>query len=109
MRQTADYHFLYFAPGLEAAWFFRGARQYWLFYRPIVLHDLTIVGYVPADFRVVVTSVARSDTAAMVRARLTQDYAGVVHDPLVYDFVEDLQLTLEARVATNQPFGVPLE
>lgn len=104
-----DFHFLYFAPNLGAEWFFRGARRYWQTYQPIVLHDLTIVGYVPPEKRAVVTTVARADTATMVRNLMMQNYPSVVHDPLVYDYIDDLQLTLEARVATNQPFGVPLE
>ncbi len=107
--QQPDYHFLYFAPSLSAEWFFRAARLYWQTYRPIVLHDLAIVEYAPRQNSVVVTSLARSDTAPLVRAEITQKYPHVVHDPLVYDYLEDAQLTLEARSQLNQPFGVPLE
>ncbi len=109
MSQHADFHFLYLAPNLSAAWLFRAARLYWQRYQPIVLHDLLIVDYVPADYHVVVTTIARSDTADMIHNLMEQNYSRAVHDPLVYDYLEDAQLTLEARVATNQPFGVPLE
>lgn len=103
------YHFLYFAPNLSAAWFTQAARLYWQAYRPMVIDDLTFVAYVPLNNQLIVTSIARSDTAFFIREQLAQEFPHVIHDPLVYDFLEDVQLTLEARVQTNQPFGVPVD
>ncbi|MCB9438206.1 MAG: hypothetical protein H6673_14615 [Anaerolineales bacterium] len=103
------YHFLYFAPNLSAAWFTQAARRYWQAYRPMVLYDLTFVAYVPLNNQIIITSIARSDSAALIRDQLAQELPHVIHDPLVYDFLDDVQLTLDARVETNQPFGVPVD
>lgn len=103
------YHFLYFAPNLSAAWFTKASRLYWQAYRPMVIYDLTFVTYVPLNNQIILTTIARSDTAPLLREQLAQELPYVIHDPLVYDFLEDVQLTLEARVQTNQPFGVPVD
>ncbi|NDJ85540.1 MAG: hypothetical protein GYB66_06615 [Chloroflexi bacterium] len=103
------YHFLYFAPNLSAAWFFQASRRYWEHYRPIVLYNLEIVEYVPTTDRLTITSVARSDTATLVKEDITQRFPNAFHDALVYDYLEDLALTLDVRVELGQPLGVPIE
>ena len=102
-------HFLYFAPNLGAAWFFQAARRYWETYFPIIVHDLTIVAFVPEDYQIIITTIGRSDTATFIREEIEQQYPQAIHDPLVYDYLEDAQLTLDARLEANQPFGVPIE
>lgn len=105
----ADFHFLYLAPGLGVEYFFEAARIYWETYKTIVVHDLSLVRLVPRRYTVAITSLARSDTAALVRDEIETTYgARVFHDPLVYDFLEDMQLTLDIRAERNEPFGVPL-
>lgn len=102
-------HFLYFAPGIGARWFFEASRQYWQAFRPIVIYDLELVqyGYDAPDIEVIITSIARSDTAAEIRASIESRYPDAEHDPLVYDYIEFVALTLDARVAENQPYGRP--
>lgn len=102
------YHFLYFAPGIGARWFFEGAQRYWQTFRPLVTYDLRLVAYVPADQDVVITTIARSDTADLVREEIQTRFPTALHDALVYDFVNYVLLTLEARADQNQPFGRPL-
>lgn len=110
MRQTGvDYHFLYFAPGIGARWFFEASRVYWQNYRPLVIYRLNVVAFAPQDARIVITSIARTDTADLVREQIENDFAYVQHDALVYDYIEYVQLTLEARVSQGQPFGRPIE
>ena len=107
-----DYHFLVFAPGLEA-WLFRAAERYWDTYRPIVYSmaapdDLALISYVTEGRRsVAVTLAMRRDTAPAIRAALGDLAERVYLDPLVYDSPTDLRLTLDLRVETDQRFGVP--
>lgn len=109
-RQRADFHFLYLAPGLNVDYFFDASRVFWEAFKAIVVHDLTLVGYVPRRYSVVITSLARSDTGPVVAQQITETFGErVYHDALVYDFIEDMQLTLETRAQRNEPYGVPLE
>ncbi len=107
-----DYHFMLFAPGLEA-WIFRAARRYWTRYRPIVYSmrapdDVALVTYTLGRRRqIAVTLVMRRDTAAEVRAAAADRLPGVFLDPLVYDTPTDLQITLNSRAEFEQRFGVP--
>ncbi len=109
---SPDFHFLVFAPGLDA-WIFRAARRYWATYRPILYamrtpEDFALVGYAAAEGRVVVMTLAmRRDTAATVRAAAETLLPSVTLDPLVYDTPTDLQITLNARAEFKQRFGVP--
>jgi hypothetical protein len=109
-RQRADFHFLYIAPGVSIDYFFDGARQFWETFKVIVIHDLALIQYVPNRYSVAVTSIARSDTAPVVHQQIESTLGDrIYHDPLVYDFLEDLQLTLDVRAERNEPFGVPLD
>lgn len=104
-----DFHFLYLAPGLDVAYFFEAAQLYWETFKAIVVNDLELLRYVPRQYSVAITSLARTDSAPAVRSDIENSFgARVYHDPLVYDFLEDMQITLEARALRNEPFGVPL-
>ncbi|HLA42636.1 MAG TPA: hypothetical protein VJZ27_04330 [Aggregatilineales bacterium] len=106
----ADFHFLYLAPGLDVAYFFDAAKKFWQTFKVIVIHDIRVIQHVPRQYSVAITSLARSDTAQVVREQIESTFGvRVYHDPLVYDFIEDLQLTLDARAERNEPFGVPLD
>ncbi len=105
---TPQYHFLYFAPGIGARWFFEGAQRYWRTFKPIVTYDLRLVEYTPSDESVVITTIARTDTADFIRQEIQSRFPSVRHDALVYDYVNYVLLTLEARTDQNQPFGRPL-
>lgn len=108
--QLADFHFLYLAPGVSIDYFFDAARKYWETFKVIVVNELSVIEYVPRRYSVAITSLARTDTAAAVKAQIESTFGErVYHDPLVYDFIEDLQLTLNARAERNEPFGVPLQ
>ena len=108
--QKADFHFLYIAPGVSVDYFFDGARLFWETFKVIVINDLSLIQHVPNRYSVGITSLSRSDTAAIIREQIDTTFGSrVYHDPLVYDFLEDLQLTLDARAERNEPFGVPLD
>ncbi|MCL4877631.1 MAG: hypothetical protein KJ064_13300 [Anaerolineae bacterium] len=108
--QKADFHFLYLAPGVSVDYLFVAARKYWETFRTIVVHDLSLIQHVPRRYSVAITSLSRTDTASLVNDQITSLFGQrVYHDPLVYDFPEDLQLTLDARAERNEPFGVPLQ
>jgi len=109
-RQKADFHFLYIAPGVSIDYFFDGARKFWETFKVIVIHDLALIDHVPNRYSVAVTSIARSDTAPVIRQQIDSTLGDrIYHDPLVYDFLEDLQLTLDVRAERNEPYGVPLD
>ena len=102
-----DYHFLYLGPGMSGDWLFIAARNYWLTFRPDVILTLDLIAYVPPRRRIAITSLARRDTAKMVRDDITKRFPKAYYDPLVYDYLNDMQLTLDGRAALNQRFGKP--
>ena len=110
MSQTSlpDYHFLLIAPNLGAEWYFEAARAYWERFRPIVVSDLSLISIVPDNMTVSVTVVARRDLVAQLGVELSQLKPEALFDPVVFDFIEDAQMTLEQRAQSNQPFGVSL-
>jgi hypothetical protein len=109
-RQKADFHFLYIAPGVSVDYFFDGARLFWETFKVIVINELSLIQHVPDRYSVAVTSIARSDTAPVIRQQIDSTLGNrIYHDALVYDFLEDLQLTLDVRAERNEPFGVPLD
>ena len=109
MQDLADYHFLYFAPGIGARWFFEACQDYWLRYRPIVIYDLAIVRFADESADIVITTIARTDTAELVRNQIETDFPYAQHDALVYDYIDYVGQTLDARTEQNQPFGRPIE
>ena len=108
-NQYADYHFLYIAPGAGVDYFFTAARRYWERFQPTVIHDLAVAQHVPTRTSVVITALARTDTSAMVQQLVSTLFENRVYlDLLVYDYVEDMQLTLDSRAERNEPYGVPI-
>src|SRR5258708_2035087 len=103
----ADYHFLYIDPSLDADWLFVAARRYWERFRPMVIYDLDLVGYVQPGRSIAITTLARRDMAKSVKALVTKRYPRVRHDPLVYDDVTEMKLTLDGRAELAQRFGLP--
>jgi hypothetical protein len=102
-----DYHFLYIDPTLGPDWFFVAARRYWDRFRPTVVTSLDLIGYVPARRSIAITTLARRDLAAKVADDVKKNFPRAQHDPLVYDFVEEMKLTLDGRADLQQRFGVP--
>ena len=102
-----SYHFLYLSPGMSADWFFIAARSYWLHFQPNVISTLSVATFTPYRHRVAITSLSRRDTAQMVRAEIARVLPHAFHDPLVYDYLNEMQLSLDKRVAVDQRFGVP--
>jgi hypothetical protein len=103
-----DYHFLLLAPNLGAEWLFAGARLYWQTFRPTVINDVELLHLIPLRFSLAVTCIARRDTIDFYREQVAASAARALFDPVVYDYVEDLQLTLDGRAQLYQPFGVPV-
>ena len=103
-----DYHFFLIAPNLGAEWFFDAARQYWETFRPTVVSDLGFISLMPKSLKVVVTVLARRDTASQWGVQVAQVAPDVLFDPIVQDIFDDAKRVLNERAASNQPFGVPL-
>jgi hypothetical protein len=103
-----DYHFLLIAPNLGAEWFFDAARQYWERFRPTVVSDLEFIRLMPVSENMIVTVLARRDTASQWGVQLAQAAPDALFDPIVQDFFEDAKRVLNERAASNQPFGVPM-
>lgn len=104
-----DYHFLLIASGLGAEWLFDAAREYWSRYRPIVVTDLELVRLIPKGYSIIVTLVARRDTASQWGVWLAQNVSDALLDGVVYDVFEQTRDALNQRAQTDQPFGVPLK
>ncbi len=106
---TPDYHFLYIDSPLGADWLFVAARRYWERFRPMVIVSLDLVGYVyvPEKRLIAITTLARRDRAKIVADDVKKLYPKALHDPLVYDYVEEMKLTLDGRAEYQQRFGVP--
>jgi hypothetical protein len=104
---TPDYHFLYIEPSLGVDWFFVASRYYWEKFRPIVVQNLELIGYVPARRSIAITTLARRDLAPKVTEDIKKNFPRAQHDPLVYDFIEEMKITLDARAELQQRFGVP--
>ncbi len=104
-----DYHFLLMAPNLGAEWLFDAAREYWSRFRPIVVTDLELVRIIPKGYSIIVTMVARRDTAKQWGVWLAQNVPDSLLDGVVYDVFEETRSALNQRAQTNEPFGVPLK
>ncbi len=103
-----DYHFLYIDPSLGPDWFFVAARRYWERFRPMVVSTWDLISYVPANRSIAITTLARRDMAKMIADSVKQNVPRARHDPLVYDFVDEMKITLDGRADLEQPFGVPV-
>ena len=106
--QFPDYHFLLIAPNLGAEWLFDAARAYWERFKPIVVSDLELARLVPAENSIIITVVARRDTAAEWGVTVAQNVPHALFDPMIKDSFDEMKLALNDRAADNQPFGVPL-
>ncbi|MEP7286163.1 MAG: hypothetical protein ABI947_10390 [Chloroflexota bacterium] len=102
-----DYHFLYIDKTLDAEWLFIASRRYWERFRPMVIDDLDLVGYLPPQRTVAITTLARRDMAKMIADLIKKTYPTARYDPLVYDYVEEMKLTLDGRADLQQRFGLP--
>jgi hypothetical protein len=105
--QFPDYHFLLIAPNLGAEWLFDAARAYWERYKPIVVSDLELPRLVPPENSVIITVVARRDTASQWGVTVAQNVPAALFDPVVTDSFDEMKQALNDRAAQNQPFGVP--
>jgi hypothetical protein len=103
----SDYHFLYINAALGANWLFVAARRYWAQFQPIVIDNLDLVSYVPSKSTATITILARRDLAPKLMADVKKRFPRATVDPLVYDTVEDMKLTLDGRADLQQRFGVP--
>jgi hypothetical protein len=101
------FHFLYLDPLLEENWLFEAAPRYWEVFRPIVVHNLELIDYVPKNRALAITIITRRDVASKVIAEIEKRFGRAQLDPLVYDVVRDLKLTLDGRAALSQRFGRP--
>jgi hypothetical protein len=104
-----NYHFLLMAPNLGAEWLFDAAREYWTRFRPIIVTDLELVRLIPKGYTIIVTLVARRDTAQQWGVWLAQNVPDALLDGVVYDAFEQTRTALNQRAQTNEPFGVPLK
>ncbi len=104
---TIDYHFMYIDPALGADWLFIASRRYWERFRPIVVSSLDLISYVPPQRSIAITTLARRDIAPKIAADVKKNFPNALHDPLVYDYVDEMKLTLDGRADLQQRFGVP--
>jgi len=105
MAGEAQYHFLVLAPGLQSAWFFQAARQYWQRFQPIVSDNLALLSYLPATASVTVTVLARPDTADYMKRQIEAQRSGVTLDMVVESDLPAMELKLNTRAQSGQPFG----
>ncbi|MBX3062850.1 MAG: hypothetical protein U0528_11710 [Anaerolineae bacterium] len=106
---TPDYHFIYLDPALAADWLFVAARQYWIVFRPMVVSNLDLIEYVYRESMpmVAITVLARRDIAPKIKEQVAKRFPAAYYDPLVYDYPDEMKLTLDGRAEFQQRFGVP--
>ncbi|HEC22800.1 MAG TPA: hypothetical protein ENI95_07775 [Chloroflexi bacterium] len=105
MTEGYDYHFLILAPGLQGAWFFQAARQYWQRFQPIVTDEWELLAYIPEEAKVAVTLLARPDTAEYAREQIEAQREGVTLDMVVASDLPMMETILNARAESGRPFG----
>ena len=105
MADGYDYHFMILAPGLQSAWFFQAAKQFWQRYQPIVTDNWELLSYIPEEAPVAVTLLARPDTAAFAQRQVEAQRPGVFLDMIVVDDLTMMEAILNERAETGQPFG----
>ncbi len=98
---------MYLDPSLGADWLFVAARRYWEKFRPIVVISLDLISYVPPRRGIAITTLARRDLAQKIADDVKKNFPNALHDALVYDYVEEMKLTLDGRADLQQRFGVP--
>lgn len=108
MAEGYDYHFMILAPGLQSAWFFQAARQYWQRFQPVVTDNLELLAYPDGEAVIAVTLLAREDTVAYMRGEIEErldDREESMLDVLVVDDLESMERLLNERASENEPFG----
>jgi hypothetical protein len=105
MAEGYDFHFMILAPGLQSAWFFQAARQYWQRFQPVVTDDWQLLAYIPPDRQVAATVLARADTAQFVQEQISIQRTNVRIDLIIADDLTLMESILDARAAAGTPFG----
>ena len=105
MAEGYDFHFLILAPGLQSAWFFQAARQYWQRFQPVVTDNWNLLAYISPDVPVAVTVLARSDTAGFVQEQVQIQRSNAHLDMIVADELPLMEAILNSRAEAGLPFG----
>ena len=105
MAEGYDFHFLILAPGLQSAWFFQAARHYWQRFQPIVTDDWSLISYIPQEYDVAVTLLARPDTGPYARHEIEAQRAKLRLDLVVVNDLTVMEAILNARAESGLPFG----
>jgi hypothetical protein len=105
MAEGYDFHFLILAPGLQSAWFFQAARRYWQRFQPVVTGDWTLLSYIPQEYNVAATLLARPDTGAYARQEIEAQRANIRLDLIVVNDLTLMEAILNARSESGLPFG----
>lgn len=105
MADGYDYHFMILAPGLQSAWFFQAAKQFWQRFQPIVTDNWELLSYIPEGAPVAVTLLARPDTSAFAQQQVEAQRADAFLDMIVVDDLPMMEAILNERAEIGQPFG----
>lgn len=105
MAEGYDYHFMILAPGLQSAWFFQAARQFWQRFQPIVTDNGELLSYLPPDATVAVTLLARPDTVNYLREQIEMQRSNIRLDIVVADELPLMEAILNTRAEVGLPFG----
>jgi hypothetical protein len=105
MADGYDFHFLLLAPGLQSAWFFQAARQYWQRFQPVVTDNPELLSFIPPDKKVAVTVLARTDTAQFVQGEIQLQRSNARLDMVIANELPLMESILDARASAGLPFG----
>jgi hypothetical protein len=105
MAEGYDYHFMILAPGLQSAWFFQAARQFWQRYQPVVTDDVEMLSYLERDKTVAVTLLARPDTADYAKSQILEQRPDAFLDMIVTNDLPSMESTLNKRAVSGNPFS----
>ena len=62
---------------------------------------------IPRKHSVAITALCRRDMAKHIADTVKKAAPRAFYDPLVYDYVDEMQMTLDGRADLMQRFGVP--
>lgn len=102
-----DIHMIILAPGLDPAWFFETAREYWQQFRPTVTTLTDFINFFPYSKSLATTVIARQDTAQLAIQAIRDQYPLILFDLIIAEG-DDLSTVADifrARVRLNSRFG----
>jgi hypothetical protein len=100
-----DHHFVVFAPGFDANWFFAHGRDYWEKFRPALLDSTDFVSRFPRRRSLGLTLLATPEMGEYTARQIRERWPNVWVDVVLAGDAETLAQVLADRTASGRRFG----